>query len=94
MYSYLEYPHYVKNTIEYNYPQLDLFEGQWIWCEHFKEANKIKKLYNGLVIFEYKYSNGLDCGNRKFVENRDGKEYAYHRNATVNEINVRLNQEN
>jgi len=92
MYSYLEYPDITK-TSDYNYPPLNLKEGDWIWSDHWMSANRIKKIRINLmdpklssVDFEYAERNGLRGGILDFVENKYGGKYRLHRYATANEI--------
>lgn len=73
------------------YPELRLKVGDWIYCDFFKEANKIKSIKNDNVEFHFTEKNGIKSGVLSFVENR--QDVKSHRYATLGEIEVRLNKE-
>lgn len=73
------------------YPELRLKVGDWIYCDFFKEANKVKSIKNDNVEFHFTEENGIKSGVLSFVENR--QDVKSHRYATLGEIEVRLNKE-
>ena len=73
------------------YPELRLKVGDWIYCDFFKEANKVKSIKNDNVEFHFTEKNGIKSGVLSFVENK--QDVKSHRYATLGEIEVRLNKE-
>lgn len=71
------------------YEVLSLNEGDWIYCDGFKTANKVKKIQtNDYVTFWFAEKNGVASGVLSFVENR--QEVKTRRYATLQEIEMRL----
>ena len=89
-YSELYQEKYSKNE-KVEHDVLTLKQGDWIWSEFFKEANKIKRIHKNHVDFYFKYENGLICGLLDFIENRTN--IKTHRYATLTEIEERLTKE-
>jgi len=73
------------------YEILRLKEGDWIYCDYFKEANKVKRIKNDYIEFLFAETNGIKSGVLSFVENRQNNKT--HRYATSKEIETRLIKE-
>jgi len=78
-------------TKKTKYETLRLNEGDWIYCDYFKEANKVKRISGDYIEFYFAESNGITSGVLSFVENR--QEVKSHRYATLQEIETRLIKE-
>lgn len=80
-----------EKTIKPIYVEMKLEEGDWVYSDYFKEANKIKNISGNNVEFLFSEKNGLKSGVLSFVENRQRvKSYRY---ATLKEIEERLLKE-
>jgi len=83
---------YGKEKVEKTqYESLRLNEGDWIYCDYFQEANKVKKIQEDYIEFYFTEKNGINSGVLSFVENR--QEVKSHRYATLKEIETRLIKE-
>ncbi len=78
-------------TKKTKYETLRLNEGDWIYCDYFKEANKVKRISGDSIEFYFTESNGITSGVLSFVENR--QDIKSHRYATLQEIETRLIKE-
>ena len=86
-----EKKYYKVETKKTKYETLTLNEGDWIYCDYFKEANKVKRISGNYIEFYFAESNGITSGVLSFVENR--QEVKSHRYATLQEIETRLIKE-
>lgn len=77
--------------INNEFPSLNLKEGDWIFSDYFKSANKIIKISNGVTHFAFPEENKVTSGRLEHLENRTNiKSYRY---ATSEEIIFRLESE-
>jgi len=79
------------NVEKTQYERLSLNEGDWIYSDHFQEANKVKRIHNDYIEFFFAEKNGLTSGVLSFVENR--QDIKSHRYATLKEIETKLIKE-
>lgn len=79
-----------QKKVTIKHPPIIFNEGEWVYSEHFEEANKVKKVGRGndFVDFHFNYHNGLNCGVLKYCETS-----GVYRLATKKEIRKRLNKE-
>jgi len=73
------------------YERLNLNEGDWIYSDYFKEANKVKRIQGEYIEFCFAEKNGIKSGVLSFVENKQDTET--HRYATLKEIEAKLIKE-